>query len=112
MYPSHEIIEKDGKRTYVRLEQGGNRRVLTVWSLENCRQRVKERQAEGRLREFFDNMAAQLAFHSKEPCDPMLAAWFQECWENCERAYNEVVAPADTIEEFGTTDIEEFGIYA
>lgn len=112
-FPPHEVIEKEGRRIYRRRETGGTVRTLVVWTLEGCRQRIKDRMstADG-ARKWFDEQVNTLALYAKEPVDPMFLAWFSENYAIATQAYDELVAPSVTaIENFGfnNDELEVFG---
>lgn len=78
-FPPHEVIEKEGRRVYRRKETGGCVRTLIVWTLEGCRQRIKDRMnSPDGAAKWFEEQAKTLAFYAKEPVDPMFLAWFSE----------------------------------
>lgn len=106
--PKHEIIiEENGIRVYRREEGGPQARLLRVWTIKDCLDRLRKAQAENRLQEVFEGLTAQMGSYGPK-ADPMMHEWFKECFENASKAYDQLTAP---IEEFGyTDDLEEFGV--
>ena len=112
--PPHEIVDLEGgRRVYRRKETGGSVRTLPVWTLDGEIDRMKQKQSEGKLQEYFDGLVANLTQYSAEPRDPMFFEWFSECFEISTKAYGMVVADTgivnDTEMEFGSDLEEEFG---
>lgn len=113
MIPPHTRVEDEhGNIIYKRLEAGGNTREMRAWPLQNCLSKLRDKQKDGKLNEFFAELTKVLEHYNDGP-DPMMKEWYAECVNNCNTAYymlTEPVAPPATIETFGMADeIEEFG---
>lgn len=119
-------VDEYGERTYLRKESNTTRG-LRVWSMQSCRKKLAGNDP---LTVF--KKAAEWHFSYCTGGDPMFQDWSAECFQRMEHAYNELspldatlhvlekviaafeknrmVAPVDTIEEFGLDELEDFGI--
>jgi hypothetical protein len=111
--PDYTRTEEDGHIIYRRHESGGNVRTLKVWSYENCERQLLKAQVEGKLHQAFCQLSLNAGQYARSK-DPILWPWFSECFARIEEVYDRlfpaspeseifgVVAPDDTIEEFGS----------